>query len=130
MSVDRNSNLEQLEGTKLGEPEFGSSLVPRAHELYRKPLFEFTIEDLRLMIGQGLGLPFLIPLALEVLETEPLAEGDYHPGDLLLAVLRVRRDFWKEHQDLCWQLKELTANLPAIFAELKTSVEDFQKLCP
>src|ERR1051325_10945584 len=106
MSFDRNSTLDQLEGRGLGEPEFGSSLMEKAHKLFKQPLSAFTVEDLRLMIGQGLGLPFLVPLAIEVLERDPLASGDYHAGDLLLAVLRVSTNFWKEHQDLCWRVHE------------------------
>src|SRR5687768_11907285 len=127
MSFNRNSTLEELEDTELGEPEFGSSLVTRVHQLYKQPLATFTVEDLRLMIGQGFGLRFLVPLAVERLETDPLAGGDYHPGDLLLAVLRVDKEFWKEHQDLCWSVSELTASLPSIFAELKESIDKLDR---
>ncbi len=125
MSFDRNSSLEELEDMKLGDPEFGSALVTRVHQLYKKPLVTFTVEDLRLMIGQAIGLRFLVPLALETLERDPLASGDYYEGDLLLTVLRVDKEFWKEHPDLCWSLQESTAHLPSIFAELKESIEKF-----
>ncbi|WP_410636547.1 contact-dependent growth inhibition system immunity protein [Amycolatopsis sp. cmx-4-83] len=30
-----------------------------------------------------------MPLALDLLERDPLAEGDFHPGDLLVALLKV-----------------------------------------
>jgi hypothetical protein len=108
MSFDINSSLEELEGIELGEPEFGSSLVLRAHHLYKQPLASFSVEDLRLMIGQGIGLPFLVPLALERLEKDPQVSGDYYPGDLRAAVLSVAREFWKEHPDLYQRVNELT----------------------
>ena len=126
MSFDRNKSLEELEGIKLESPDFGSSLVQRAHQLYRQPLVAFTVEDLRLMIGQDIGLEFLVPLAIEVLEDNPLAGGDYHFGDLLLAVLRVKKDFWSVHQDLRRRVYELTAGLAGILDELKQSVDKFQ----
>lgn len=47
------------------------------------------------MIGQDIGLPFLIPLALDILETNILAEGDYYGGDLLNAVLTSDCNFWR-----------------------------------
>jgi hypothetical protein len=49
------------------------------------------------MIGQGKGLSFLVPLALDALDRDPLAEGDYYEGDLLKAVLSVDASFWREH---------------------------------
>ena len=126
MLLDRNRTLEQLEGRELGEPEFGSSLVERAHELYKQPLSAFTVEDLRLMIGQEIGLKFLVPMAIEVLERDPLAEGDYYSGDLLSAVLKVSKDFWTEHQELYWRVYELASDLLSSLAELKEPIEKFQ----
>lgn len=40
------------------------------------------------MIGQEIALPYLIPLAIDVLQQEPLAEGDFYRGDLLASVIR------------------------------------------
>ncbi len=51
-------------------------------------------DDLRLLIGQGIALPWLMPLALVALEVDPMLEADYYPGDLLVAVLRVPSSFW------------------------------------
>ena len=39
------------------------------------------------MIGQGIGLKHLLPMAVEELKKNPLAEGDYYEGDLLIQVL-------------------------------------------
>lgn len=48
------------------------------------------------MIGQNIGL-YLVPLALEQLRKDPLAEVDFYPGDLLNNVLNVDPAFWREH---------------------------------
>ena len=48
------------------------------------------------MLGQRLSVAIVLPLALAVLVDDPLAEGDLHPGDLLLAVLRLPVDSWAE----------------------------------
>jgi hypothetical protein len=48
---------------------------------------EFTVEDLRIMIGQQIGLWHLMPLTVAVLEQDPLAEGDFYAGDLLSSVI-------------------------------------------
>ncbi len=97
---DRRKSLQELEGQTWEEPAWESSLVTTCSRLRRKPLNDFTIEDLRIMIGQEIGLPFLVPIALEHLEKNPLVEGDFYPGDLLVNVLRIPASFWKEHPDL------------------------------
>jgi hypothetical protein len=98
--LDRKKSLQQLEGQDWGEPSYDSHLVTECHRLRRVPLCRFSIEDLRIMIGQSIGLHYLVPLALEHLRGKHLARGDYYAGDLLVAVLRADPNFWHEHQDL------------------------------
>jgi hypothetical protein len=59
------------------------------------PLAELSVEDLRLLIAQRIGLRFVVPLALDRLAVDPLVSGDFYPGDLLTAVLRVAPEFWE-----------------------------------
>lgn len=94
-----NATLEELEQSNWGEPTYSSHLVKECHRLRRVQLRLLTIENLRILIGQNIGLPFLMPLALERLEQNPLAEGDFYPGDLLCAALRVEADFWGAHAE-------------------------------
>ena len=82
----KNKTLEQLEGKSWGEPTYSSHLVRTCTALGKKPLKDFTVEDLRIMIGQKFSLKFLLPLAIEALEDNVLAEGDYYPGDLFYSV--------------------------------------------
>ncbi|MFI2652256.1 contact-dependent growth inhibition system immunity protein [Micromonospora fulviviridis] len=84
------ATIEQLERSVWPDPGSDASfLVTRCAHLRRKPLAEFTVEDLRMMLGQEIGVPALLPLAVQVLLRDPLVEGDYYPGDLLSNVLRL-----------------------------------------
>lgn len=62
------------------------------------------------MIGQDIGSIFLVPLALEKLAADPLAEGNCYPGDLLCSLLGLPQDFWRRHSDLRSQLDAVIAN--------------------
>ena len=104
---DRTKSLQQLEQHDLGEATFDSYLVTTCHRLRRKPLDEFTVEDLRIMIGQKIGLPYLLPIALERLKDDPLAAGDYYPGDLLAMVVSADDSFWSTRPDLFRQIREI-----------------------
>lgn len=88
--MDKNDHLtlEQLEKDVWQEPEFHSYLVVNCHQLRKKRLCDFTVEDLRIMIGQEIGLKFLVPKAIEALSKNPFAGGDFYDGDLLVQVLR------------------------------------------
>jgi hypothetical protein len=33
------------------------------------------------------------------LQGDPFVEGDYYTGDLLIAVLRIKRQFWAQHPE-------------------------------
>ena len=83
--------LDQLECVVWGEPTHDSHLVTTCHRLRTKPIDEFGVEDLRIMIGQQISLPHLVPLAVAALERDPLAEGDDYPGDLLTNVIGARK---------------------------------------
>lgn len=84
-----HKTLEQLEKDIWPEPDYPSHLVTTCHRLRKVPIRDFTPEDFRIMIGQQIGLTYLLPPAIELLKAEPLAAGDFYPGDLLIAVLRV-----------------------------------------
>ena len=96
----RDPSLEEIDGRPWGDPPADATrLVAVVHRLRRVPIGRLDVEGLRLLIGQREGLPALVPLALERLEADPLAEGDYYPGDLLAAVLAVPSAYWQDHPE-------------------------------
>lgn len=115
---DRSKSLQELEGDDWGEPSFDSHLVVTVHRLRRKPIGEYSIEDLRVMIGQGFGLPYLIPLAVERLEEDPLAAGDMVPGDLLQAVLRVGEELREFPPAILQPLRKIVGRAREMLATL------------
>lgn len=111
-------SLQQLEQRVWDEPSFDSYLVKTCHRLWQKPLADFTTEDLRMMIGQAIGLRWLVPLALEKLAADPFIEGDFFPGDLLFAVLRVEDTFWANHPDMVTEVKAITQGAKAALVDV------------
>lgn len=93
----RFKTLEHLEKDVWGLDTYGSHLTSTIHRLRKKVLNDYAIEDLRISIGQQMGLPYLVPLAIEILKENISAEGDFYEGDLLNAVLNIDGKFWKEN---------------------------------
>jgi hypothetical protein len=98
--VKLNRSLQDLDGQDWGEPTFDSYLVRECHRLRRVPLSALTTEDLRLLLGQQIGVEHLLPLALDRLEAEPLRAGDFYPGDLLRNVLCLPATAWQHDPPL------------------------------
>jgi hypothetical protein len=85
-------SIDELEGHSM-PPPFASGLTQRIAVARRVPLRRLSIEQLRLLIGQGEAAVYLLPIALDRLDQDPLAEGDFGRGDLLMAVLRAEH-YW------------------------------------
>lgn len=141
MHVNPDHTLEQVENDQWGEPTYGSYLVTTCYELRKKPLKDFTIEDLRILIGQNFSLDTLIPMAIDRLKQNILAEGHFYPGDLLLHVLKSDPGYWKKNPILHSRLSKLFRNnLPSLekragislnkgtYKRLVESFEDFNKI--
>jgi hypothetical protein len=56
-------------------------------------------------------VPILLPRALDVLISTPLAAGDYYPGDLLTVVMRLPDDSWRGLQARRAELVKTLAKL-------------------
>ncbi|MBC8083813.1 MAG: hypothetical protein H7Z21_11425 [Hymenobacter sp.] len=91
--------IEQLENEFWGEPEYPSHVVVTSHELRKKPIDQFRVEDLRFMIGQNIGTEYIMPRALGMLEQSPLVEDYHYPGEVLYSVLKLPDVYWSAHPE-------------------------------
>ncbi|WP_189147326.1 contact-dependent growth inhibition system immunity protein [Streptomyces lacrimifluminis] len=124
--MNRDRSLEELERDCWPAPSVGASrLVATAHALRRQPIGELTVEDMRLLIRQNVGLPTLLPMALEILRANPLAEGDMYAGDLLSAVITRDPSAWTESPELGQELRGIVAELDGLPPALQQDIERF-----
>ncbi|WP_433371355.1 contact-dependent growth inhibition system immunity protein [Actinoplanes sp. CA-142083] len=114
-------SLEEIEESYWGDPpEDSTRLIRTVHELRHRPVGTLSVEDLRLLVSQDVGRDVVVPLALEVVEREPLAEGDFYPGDLLSALLvRVPAEYWLAHPGQTARLRAIEAGDEGLDAELE-----------
>jgi hypothetical protein len=98
---DKSRSLEEIQNDYWGDPPADATrLISTAYALHKQPIGALDVEGLRLLISQQIGLDPLVPLALDHVERDPLAEGDFYPGDLLDALMRrVPESYWQAHED-------------------------------
>jgi len=78
------------------------------------------------MIGQSIGLEFLVPIAIRKLANNALVEGDFYPGDLLVYVLSVEQEYWDEHHVDRDAMRDIIDRNPDAF-EKTHSIEDIMR---
>ena len=122
----RQQSLETLENHYWGDSATApTGLVKRCIELSRVSVDNFTLGNLRIMIGQKFGLQYLIPLAIEKLEDNIFIEAELYEGDLLENVLRVDTSFWNDNED-CWtQLDNLLKDKRRAIKEMGINTANF-----
>lgn len=109
-------SIEQLERNVWPpENDYASTLIRRCHEYRRIPVGQLDAEQIRLLIGQQIGVPYLLPRAMAILAEDILAEGDFYPGDLLSAVIHLPDEAWTGQTEAREALMKLLQNRKAVW---------------
>ncbi|WP_282777292.1 MULTISPECIES: contact-dependent growth inhibition system immunity protein [unclassified Nocardia] len=126
--VEKSKSLQELEGTCWPElREFPSELVADVYRLREMPIGELNPTALARLIGQEIGLRWLIPVALDHLsETVPDERaGGFYDEDLLTAVVTCSLEFWQDHPEWAKSLAKTTRDLSEIGPYLVEDVARF-----
>lgn len=122
-------SLEAIEGDRWTDPPAGATrLTATVHAVRRRPVSALGPEDLRLLIRQNIGLPHLLPHAVDVLRADPLVGGDLFEGDLLSAVLTRDHTAWAGAPQAARALRRIVAAMDDIPPDLRGEVDDFLAL--
>ncbi|MET9768637.1 contact-dependent growth inhibition system immunity protein [Streptomyces sp. NPDC006415] len=126
--TDRSKTIEQLEGIEWPDPPSeGTGLVKAVHNLRKRPINLLTAWEMSRLIGQDVGIPWLLPAALDILrETatdQPL--GGFYDDDLLTAVLTRRAPVWHSNPQCAADLKEIISLLEDISPNIRENVQSF-----
>ena len=113
-------------GLSVAEHE-GLVIDPGAYELGSQawlsralisPIWQLGVQDLRLLLGHGRGLRWLVPEALVRLAANPWAEGDRGPGELLLATCIVDDAYWLANPERRAELADILVDAESRLGEL------------
>jgi hypothetical protein len=104
----RQKSIENLEKDSWGQPPKDSTpLVDKIYRLRTIQIKNLEPKDIRLLIGQKVGLKYLIPLAFDILRGDLFIDTELYGGDLLQNVTKVDNDFWDNNHVLKKQLDDL-----------------------
>lgn len=122
-------SLEEAEGKSWGAaPSDATKMIATIYDLRRKPLAALGPEDLRLLLSQQVSVEVLIPRTLRLLAADPLIEGDYYPGDVLVALLKAPAEYWSTHPNQLHKVNEILERVgdDDVDAETRRSIHNFR----
>ena len=122
-----DKSLEELENDYWDKPGYKSYVVTTCFAARKKPLSELSNEEIRLLIGQKLGLKYLLPLAIDLLKTDPLIEVTFFPGDLLYQLLKLDFKDWIDNKEERDSLLKIVINNRSKIEENTEIPEDCKK---
>jgi hypothetical protein len=99
LDFDRTKTLVQLKREKFRDRSWDFHPFPSGYYLRHVPLEKLTDGDMWTLIRQAIGLDYLVCLALDRLETNPLIKARRTEGDLLSAVLCADALVWNRHPE-------------------------------
>lgn len=97
MEFDRRKTLVQLKRDKFNDARWDFFPFATGYYLRNKPLEKLNATELWILIRQGIGLDYVVLLAMERLEVEPLLRCRHSEGDLLSSVLLADALVWKRN---------------------------------
>jgi hypothetical protein len=97
LEFDRKKTLLQLKREKFRDLSWDFYPFPSGYYLRNVPLEKLSDGDMWVLIRQAIGLDYLIGIALDRLETNPLIKARRSEGDLLSAVLCADALVWKRN---------------------------------
>lgn len=107
MKFDLNKSLQDLENSDWKRPKSDSPLENKCLQIRRVPLKELKGSDLLRLISQDIGIEYLIPVAIELLRVDPLADRDVYPGCLLGALLETSYKYWDKNPNLREEVEKM-----------------------
>lgn len=106
--TDFSLSLEKLTGLEEGDPnEAPTRMVELIIRSWKKPLNQLSNEEIGRLVVQHYGYPYLLDLIWPKLESDPLFDGGYYPGDVLSNLIRGDEDIWAERPEYHDRLEQL-----------------------
>lgn len=110
-------SIAELEQSAWEDSDYPSYVVQKSQAARKKPISQLSHEEIRLLIGQKIGLQYVVPIALSILRENPMIAVHFYEGDLLLQMLRLSEFDWENLPAELHQFRTiLRENLPRICA--------------
>ncbi|UYQ93786.1 contact-dependent growth inhibition system immunity protein [Chitinophaga horti] len=112
MNTYLDNTIEVLENKVWEYKKFPTILIETCHNARKKKIRDLSLNELRTLLTQDIGVPYILPSVMAALEKDLLTDTRFYPGDLLLAAVSMPERTWRrpEHEAIGKKLKSLLDN--------------------
>ncbi len=111
MEIDRTKSLQELENHDWGEPDCINHPNADCYEYRKIPLKDLKPHYLVRLICEEVGLEYLVPFVLDILNEDPLSFVDHDLKWPFTCILEVSSTFWNKSPDLRERVKYIYQKL-------------------
>lgn len=130
--IDSTLCIDDIESISSPQPAQDNHKSVETYRLRTTPVGQLTDTDLRILLGQRHALEIVVPLSIDLLEQNPLAEAQLYKGALFDKLLEISPEFWKSHPEENNRLidlkDELQMAVDTIQEDLLPQLENFERL--
>ena len=116
------TSLKEKYGPYRSQVDLDSTLCWRCKTIWETPFTSLKPSDYRVLIDQNIALDEIVPIALSLLEENPLIEADLYRGDLLKSIFTIPKNFWLDRNDLFTRTVELKSEVEILRDTLEKEI--------
>ncbi|WP_295118575.1 contact-dependent growth inhibition system immunity protein [uncultured Chitinophaga sp.] len=105
MNTYLDNTIETLENKIWEYKKFPTILIETCHNARKKKIKDLSLNELRTLLTQDIGIPYILPSVMEVLEKDLMTDTRFYPGDLLLAAVSMPETTWQGNMETGLRLK-------------------------
>ncbi|WP_298289014.1 contact-dependent growth inhibition system immunity protein [uncultured Lutibacter sp.] len=117
--MKENLSIEQLEKDYWKDYDFETDLVKNCYDLRKVPIKNLKPENIRLLIGQNIGVNYILRITFNILEKNPLIDSEFYEGDLLVTLIDYFTKYPNRNQEL--KLFKILLDFPENFDDRKVN---------
>ena len=95
-----DKSIEELENNYWEEPEFKSGLTMMCYRARKKKISELTEDEIITLIGQKIGLKYLLPVAAKKVEKYLEVLDEFYSSNLLDSIYNLEKLDWNGNEKI------------------------------
>ena len=122
MGNEFDYSLNEIEGFKENLSGLDSGLIEKYMVARSKKLKDLSVDEIRVLLSQLIGLAYIVPLALNIVEQDPLISSGLYSGDLAVSLFNIDEEFWSNNPEWNNRLIEVKFEIEEIYKTISEEI--------
>jgi hypothetical protein len=120
-----DKSLQDIEHSDWGDPAQAFGVPQKVLELRRVPVRELKAKQIALLLRQRVGLPTLVPFALDILDADVAPTDELYPGEWMLSVMEAdKENHWHDIPEFRGRIAALVERVDQLARQYRSRLAD------